>query len=69
MRYEIVVRGYIGDNWFEELKLIRQPDFTTVICVRFADQAALYGVLRKINDMGVELMSVNCIGGEKNECK
>lgn len=69
MTYEIVVRGYIEDNWFEKLKLIRQPDFTTVIYGQFADQAALYGVLRKINDMGVELMSVNCIGGEKNEYK
>jgi hypothetical protein len=66
MLYEIVVRGYIGDNWFEDLKLIRQPDFTTVICGNFADQAALYGALRKINDMGVELISVNCVEGEQN---
>lgn len=61
MLYEIVIRGYIGDIWFEELTVIKQPDFTTVLRGQLVDQSALYGVLRKINDMGVDLISVNHI--------
>jgi hypothetical protein len=61
MLYEIVIRGYIGDIWFEDLTVIRQPDFTTMLRGQLVDQSALYGVLRKINDLGVELISVNCI--------
>ena len=64
MLYEIVIRGYIRDNWFEELSVIRQPNFTTVLRGKFTDQPALYGVLRKINDLGVELISVNHIKDE-----
>lgn len=61
MLYEIVIRGYIGDIWFEELTVIKQPDFTTVLRGQLVDQSALYGVLRKINDLGVDLISVNHI--------
>ena len=64
MLYEIVIRGYIRDNWFEELSVISQPDFTTMLRGKFTDQSALYGVLRKINDLGVELISVNRIKDE-----
>ena len=65
MIYEIVIRGYISDPWFVELEVIRQPDYTTVLRGKLIDQAALYSVLRKINDLVIELMSVNCIDAEK----
>lgn len=61
MLYEIVIRGYIGDTWFEELTVIRQSNFATMLRGQLIDQSALYGVLRKINDLGVDLISVNCI--------
>lgn len=61
MLYEIVIRGYIGDTWFEELKVIKEPNFTTLLRGQLIDQAALYGVLRKINDLGIDLISVNLI--------
>jgi hypothetical protein len=61
MLYEIGIRGYIGDNWFEELTVIKQPNFTTLLRGQLIDQAALYGVLRKINDLGIDLISVNLI--------
>ena len=64
MLYEIVIRGYIRDNWFEELSVIRQPDFTTILRGRLTDQSALYGALRKINNLGIELISVNRIKDE-----
>lgn len=61
MLYEIVISGYIQETWFEELNIIKQPDLTTKLRGHFVDQSALYGVLRKINDLGVELISVNRI--------
>lgn len=61
MLYEIVIRGYIGDTWFEELTIIRQPNFATMLRGQLIDQSALYGVLRKINDLGIDLISVNLV--------
>lgn len=61
MVYEIVIRGYIKDAWFEELTVIKQPNFETLIRGQFTDQPAVYGVLRKISDLGLELISVNRI--------
>ena len=59
MLYEIVIRGSIGDAWFEEMKVTQQADNLTSLRGRLTDQAALYGILRRINDLGIELISVN----------
>jgi hypothetical protein len=64
MLYEIVISGYIQESWFEELDIIKQPDLTTKLRGHIVDQSALYGVLRRINDLGVELISVNRIDEE-----
>lgn len=61
MLYKIVIRGYIGDIWFEELTVIKQTNFSTMLRGQLIDQSALYGVLRKINDLGIDLISVNLI--------
>jgi hypothetical protein len=66
MLYEIVIRGYIGDAWFAELTVIKKPDFSTMLRGQLTDQAALYGVLRKINDLGIDLISVNLIEEKTN---
>ncbi len=59
VRYEIVIGGYICEAWFDGLTVETLPDRTTRLRGRLVDQAALYGVLRRINDLGVELISVN----------
>lgn len=59
MLYEIVIAGYIQVRRFEGFTFIRQPDFSTKLRGTLADQAALYGILRNINDLGLELISVN----------
>ena len=61
MLYEIVIRGYIRDTWFEELSVIKQSNLTTIIRGELLDQSALYGILRRINDLGIDLISVNLI--------
>ncbi|MBN2795078.1 MAG: hypothetical protein JXR88_06715 [Clostridia bacterium] len=64
MLYEIVISGYIKETWFEELVIIKQSNLTTKLCGQLVDQSALYGVLRRINDLGVDLISVNRIEEE-----
>lgn len=59
MLYEIIIGGYIHETWFEGFTVIKLPDFTTALRGHLADQSALYGVLRTINDLGLELISVN----------
>lgn len=59
MRYEILIRGHIGDAWFQEMTLTRRPDYVTLLRGQLADQAALYSILRRIHDLGMELLSVS----------
>ena len=60
-RYEIRVKGHLADRWatwFEGMSLTRQTDGTTVLRGPVADQSALHGLLRKISDLGLPLVSV-----------
>ncbi len=59
--YDIRVRGHLNDRWskrFDGATLRRQADGTTVLSVTVADQAALYGVISQIRDLGLPLISV-----------
>jgi hypothetical protein len=61
-RYEIRVEGHLGARWaawFDGLTLTQGSDGTTIIHGPVADQAALHGLLQKIRDLGVPLISVN----------
>ena len=54
--------GHLGTRWaawFDGLTLTRGSDGTTTIAGPVADQAALHGVLQKIRDLGLPLISVN----------
>ena len=60
-RYEIRVKGHLATRWaasFDGLRLICETDGTTVIRGPVADQAALHGLLRKVRDVGLPLISV-----------
>lgn len=60
-RYEIRVKGHLATRWaawFDGLSLTRHDDGTTVIYGPVADQSALHGLLRKLNDLGLPLVSV-----------
>jgi hypothetical protein len=61
-RYEIRVRGHLDTRWaawFDGLTLTRDSDGTTIIDGLVADQAALHGLLQKVRDLGLPLISVN----------
>ncbi len=59
---EIVVDGRLDSRrsgWFEGMTLHSQPDGTTRITGSVADQAALFGLISRIRDLGLKLISVN----------
>jgi hypothetical protein len=60
-RYEIRVKGHLDDRWaawFDGMTLTRQADGTTVLDGPVADQSALHGLLRRVSDLGLPLLSV-----------
>jgi len=60
--YEIRVKGHLDTRWaawFDGLGIAHGSDGTTIIHGPVADQAALHGLLQKIRDLGLPLISVN----------
>ena len=63
--YQIRIKGHLGrqwTDWFGELSITLGDDGTTLLIGRVVDQAALYGILRKIRDLGMVLLAVNFVG-------
>jgi hypothetical protein len=70
-RYEIRLRGHLDSRWaawFDGLSLTNSSDGTTVIGGQVADQAALYGLLQKVRDLGLPLVSVTQVQPDQAEC-
>ena len=60
--YELRVEGHLAEHWsawFGGLTLIREDDGTTTLRGPITDQAELHGLLTKIRDLGLPLLSVN----------
>jgi len=60
-KYEIRVEGHLDTRWaawFDGLDLTHETDGTTVLRGPVVDQAALHGLLQKVRDLGVPLVSV-----------
>ncbi len=63
--YEIRIKGHLDDgwaDWFEGLTITLEDNGDTLLSGPVADQAALYGLLRKVRDLGARLLSVICTG-------
>jgi len=60
-RYEIRLMGHLDAHWtawFDGSAVTYENDGTTVISGRIVDQAALHGLLQRVRDLGLELVSV-----------
>jgi hypothetical protein len=59
--YEIRLKGHLDSRWaawFDGLNLTHDSDGATVISGPVVDQAALHGLLQKVRDVGIPLVSV-----------
>ena len=61
--YEIKIKGYLDpcwSDWFAGLKLANLEEGEPVLSGPLADQAALHGLLERIRDLNLTLISVTC---------
>ncbi len=59
--YQIRVKGHLNQRWstwFDGLAITHEQDGTTLLTGAVVDQPALYGLLIKIHDLGLSLLSV-----------
>jgi hypothetical protein len=66
-RYEIRINGLLASRWaawFDGLTLTHLNDGTTLIHGLIVDQSALHGLLQKVRDLGLPLISVTHVEGD-----
>ena len=64
MTYAIKLKGHLGRewaDWFGGLTITQEENGNTLLTGPVSDQAALYGLLKKVRDLGIPLLAVNHI--------
>ena len=62
--YQFRIKGHLGERWsdgFEGFTITNECDGSTTLTCEMIDQAALHGLIKKIRDLGIPLLSVNRI--------
>lgn len=62
MVYQIRVKGHLDDqwrDWFDGMTIAQEDNGDTLLTGKVVDQAALHGLLKKVRDLGMPLISVN----------
>jgi hypothetical protein len=67
---QIRVKGHLSEQWvawFGDLEIDNQPGGEAVLAGPLPDQAALYGVLSRMRDLGLALISLKCVEATPDE--
>lgn len=67
--YEIRVEGHLPDHWsqwFEGLEMCQRPSGETILSGTLVDQAALFGVLSRIHDLHLILVSITRVSASES---
>ena len=70
--YEIRLKGHLEarwTEWFDGLAITLEENGTTLLSGPVADQAALHGLLKKVRDVGLPLLSVNSVEPDTEEVR
>ncbi len=70
MIYQIRLKGHLGHQWtawFEGLTITLEGNGNTLLTGTVTDQAELYGLLRKVRDLGIPLLSVNRVKPDQRD--
>jgi hypothetical protein len=62
--YQIRIKGHLGPQWmewFDGLTITLEENGDTLLSGPVTDQAALHGILKKVRDLGMPLLSVNSV--------
>ena len=65
--YQIVVKGHLEahwSQWFSGMDIQNMPDGEAILSGVVVDQAMLHGLLNKIRDLGLPLVSIRCLETE-----
>jgi hypothetical protein len=68
--YQIRVQGHLGcqwTDWFEHMTISQDANGETTVTGPVVDQAALHGLLRKVRDLGLPLLSITRIGSDDTD--
>lgn len=71
-QYEIRLQGHLDAHWgdrFEGLTITLEEDGNTLLSGPVADQSALHGLLKKVRDLGMPLVSINQVRSKQGETK
>ena len=70
--YEIRLKGHLEarwEQWFDGLTITLEENGDTLLSGPVADQAALHGMLKKVRDLGLTLLSVNSVEPDTKEVR
>lgn len=68
--YQIRIKGHLGhewEDWFGDATITPEANGNTLLVCSGIDQSALHGLLRKVRDLGMPLISVNRIEPDQTD--
>ena len=68
--YQIRIKGHLSsqwEDWFDGLTVTLEDNGDTLLTGPVVDQAEMYSLLKKVRDLGMPLLSVNCVEHDQSE--